>query len=294
MARHRTPGQWLRPLALLSPILILYCTVYLGGLATVASMSFGLTGHAEHGGPTLMHYFAVLRSTDIAVAVERTLRVSLATVGICLLCGLPVARYIASSSGRWKAVVLMCVLSPVLVSSIGRIFGWISLFGPGSVVASLSAAMFGTKTTGLLYTEFAMVIGMSNMLLPFMVLSIATSRVHLDHHLTKAAAGLGARPLAVFWQVEFPLTLPGILSGMLTVFALSISNFVTAALLGGAGKDVVAYEIYLDILIYFQQDRGAALAMLLLVAVVILMTLAIRFSHRAGAGQPERGKALAG
>jgi len=116
-----------------------------------------------------------------------------------------------------------------------------------------------------------------------MVLSIAASRAHLDIELLRAASSLGARPLEVLWQIEIPLVLPGIVSGLLAVLSLSISNFATAALLGGAGRDVIAYLIYLDTLVYFREGRGAALSILLLLAVVTLLMLAIRFANRHGA-----------
>jgi putative spermidine/putrescine transport system permease protein len=262
----------------LSPVLAIYCSLYLGGLVLIGLTSVGF--YSPSGNITLGYYGEVFTSPAISATVARTLRVSLATVLICLAIGFPVARYISSATGRMRGLVLMCVLSPLLVSSIGRIFGWISLFGPGSAIASLSAMLFGTKPTGLLYTEVAMVIGMSNLFLPFMVLSIAAAMAHLDLDLPKAAASLGARPVEVFLQIELPMSMPGIVGGVITVLCLSISNFATAALLGGSGRNVVAYEIYLDMLVYFQQERGAALAVLLLATVTILLTLALRLSKR--------------
>jgi putative spermidine/putrescine transport system permease protein len=114
-----------------------------------------------------------------------------------------------------------------------------------------------------------------------MVLSIAASREHLDNDLMKASASLGATPFGTFRQVELPLSFPGIVSGALIVFSLAASNFVTAALLGGSGRDVVAYHIYLDILVYFEDKRGAALATMLLIAEIVFMTLALWAARRA-------------
>ncbi len=263
-------------LLLLAPTTLLYLTVYLGGLVMVLVMSIDVPPGVDSGGATLAHYRDVFGSAPIGAIVLRTLRDSLATVAGCLLLGVPVARYITASASRWKGIVLMAVLSPLMVSAIGRIFGWIALFGPGSVIADGLTALFGGKPTGLLYTEAAIIIGLTNLLLPFMVLSVASSRAHFEEDMSKAALSLGATPLSVLLQVELPLIFPGILSGALIVFSLSTTNFVTAALLGGSGRDLVGYEIYLDILVYFQQGRGAALAMLLLVVVVALMALAIQ------------------
>lgn len=272
----------LKALLLLTPALLLFVTIYCGSLGMIALASVDLSPDSD-GAFTLSHYIEILQSAHIQTIVARTLRVSGVTVLVCLVLGFPVARYITSPDARWRALVIMAVLSPLMVSAIGRIFGWIALFGPGSWIAFLTVNLFGTRPTGLLYTELGMVIGLSNILLPFMVLSIAASRTHLDESVLKAATSLGAAPFAVFRQIELPLSLPGILSGVLIVFSLAISNFITAALLGGSGRDVVAYEIYVDILTYAQQGQGTALAILLLIASVAIMMLAIRIGRRAGA-----------
>jgi len=278
-ARDRWRG--LRPVALLLPIALLYLAIYIGGLAMIGATSIGLSPDPGESRLTLAFYGEALGAPAIQAIVLRTLRVSLMTVLACLALGFPVARYIVAADSRWRGVVLMCVLSPLMVSAIGRIFGWIALFGPGSLIAQLMTTHFGSRPTGLLYTEAAMVIGLTNLLLPFMVLSVAASRAHLDPQVLKAARSLGASPFAVFRQVELPLTLPGLVGGGLIVFSLAIGNFVTAALLGGSGRDVVAYHVYLDILVYFEDRRGTALAMLLLVADVLLIAAAIRITRRA-------------
>lgn len=272
-------SRWFYPVALLGPIALLYIAVYFGGLAMIGLTSLGLSPGSQPAVPIYANYRAAIMAPALQGIVWRTVYVGLATVAACLILGFPVARYITSSTGRWRGLVLICVLSPLMVSAIGRIFGWVALFGPGSWVADLMVKLLGSRSTGLLYTETAMVIGLTNLLLPFMVLSVAASRTHLDADLLKAASSLGATPFAAFWEIEFPLSLPGVVSGTLIVFSLAASNFVTAALLGGSGRDVVAYHVYLDILVYFEEKRGAALAVLLLIADVLLMMAAIRVAR---------------
>jgi len=279
--RARTP-RWLIVIGLLAPAILLYATIYLGGMAIIGLASINI-GPDSEGGTALGNYRQVFASAHVQTVILRTLRVSVITVIACLILGFPVARYITSPEARWRSFVVMAVLSPLMVSAIGRVFGWIALFGPGSWVAAQTMHFFGTRATGLLYTEVGVVIGLTNILLPFMVLSIAASRANLDESVLKAAASLGAAPRAVFWQVELPLNLPGILGGVLIVFSLAITNFATAALLGGSGRDVIAYEIYANILIYHQPGVGTALAILLLVCSVALMMLAVRVGRRADA-----------
>lgn len=286
-ADHRA-WRILRPAALLAPVTLLYVVVYLGGLAMIATTSLGLSGGDAGAHLSFAAYVQALAAPGLPVIIVRTILVGVATVLVCLILGFPVARYITLAQARWRGVVMVCVLSPLMVSAIGRVFGWIALFGPGSFVARFMVAFLGGKPTGLLYTETAMVIGLSNLLLPFMVLSIAASRAHLNEDLMKASASLGATPFATFRQIELPLSLPGIVGGTLVVFSLAASNFVTAALLGGSGRDVVAYHIYLDILVYFQEQRGAALAMMLLIVEIALLALAAAAGRSAVADDETR------
>lgn len=283
-------SRWLIVLGLLAPAILLYATIYLGGMAIIGLASVNAGPDAE-GPATLANFRQVFASAHIHTVVLRTLRVSVITVVACLILGFPVARYITSPDARWRSFVVMAVLSPLMVSAISRVFGWIALFGPGSWVAAQTMHYFGTRATGLLYTEVGVVIGLTNILLPFMVLSIAASRANLDESMLKAAASLGATPRAVFWQVELPLNLPGIVGGVLIVFSLAITNFATAALLGGSGRDVIAYEIYTSILTYHQLGTGAALAVLLLASSVAIMMVAVSVGRRTDATHGARSEA---
>jgi putative spermidine/putrescine transport system permease protein len=272
---------------LLTPATLLFVTVYFGGIATLVATSLELASRVgPSAAPGFGAYAEALSGPTIATTVWRTVGVSSAAVVACLLLGFPVSRYLASSSGRLRGLVVMCVLSPLMVTAIGRTFGWVALLGPGGLIGNFVHAL-GGPATGLLYTEVAMVIGLTNMLLPFMVLAVLAARVAVDDDLLKAAASLGASPFSVFYQIELPLCAPGILSGILIVFSLSVSNFVTAVLLGGSGRNVVAYEIFLDSLIYFEPARGAALAVMLLLVTTALMATALMVGSRRSAARQE-------
>jgi putative spermidine/putrescine transport system permease protein len=262
---------------LLAPSAALYIAIYFGGLVMLVLSSLGM---AYGGEGSFDAYIDMFNAPVMGGTVLRTLRVSLATVFFCLLLGFPVARYLATSTGKGRSIILMCVLSPLMVTTIGRIFGWIAFFGPGSFIAHAMEKYLGGRPVGLLFTETAMIIGLTNLMLPFMVLSIVGARLNVDESTLKAAKSLGAKPLAVLWQVEIPQCLPGIVSGVLIVFCLSISNFGVAALLGGNGNNTVAYEIYLDTLIYFKGERGAAISVLLLVVVGLLMSASLYVGSR--------------
>lgn len=277
--RDRVP-DWLKGWLLLAPVLLLFIVIYFGGLSMVLLTSVSYGDGLAPAEFNLRNYYDAITAPMMGTIVMRTLRVSAATAVFTFILGFPVARYLTSPSARYKGIVLLAVLSPLMISTIGRLIGWVALFGPGSFIASFMMQAFGSRPTGLLYTEPAMVIGLTNLFLPFMVLSIVASRANFDTNLPRAASSLGATPMAVLRQIELPLSLPGIVGGLLIVFSLSIGNFVTAILLGGSGRNVLAYEIYLDTLIYFRQGRGAAMAVMLFAVELLLLASVIGITKR--------------
>jgi putative spermidine/putrescine transport system permease protein len=202
------------------------------------------------------------------------------TVAVCLILGLPCARYLTLLEGRYKKVVTWCIISPLLVSSVGRILGWYAVVGPGSWLSQLLSDVGIGGGNGLLGTNAAVVIGLSGLMLPMMVLALTTAYGHVDGDLVKAAASLGASDSSTMLRVELPLVMSGILSGCLIVFALSVSSFIAPALLGNPNGPVMAYQIYLDILTYFKQPAGTALAILLVLGTLIVMLCSIVFVGR--------------
>jgi len=161
----------------------------------------------------------------------RTLRLGLITTAVCVVLGYPLSYRLARARPRWQAVGLFLLIIPLMVSAVIRIFGWIVILGRKGLVNQALVAL-GLEPVKLLYSETAVVIGLVNIFVPFMVLPIMASIERISPSLEEAAQNLGADWYRMFRRVILPLSLPGLISGCLLVYSLSISAFVTPALMG--------------------------------------------------------------
>lgn len=202
----------------------------------------------------------------------RTLRISLLVTLLALLLGYPEAYYLTRVRGRAKALLFVAVLSPLIVSAITRTFGWFILLGQNGLVNGALVALGVTdRPLKLVYSETGIVIGLTHVLVPFMVLSIYAALQRRDPSLVRAAQTLGAGPVRAFLSITLPLSLPGIVAGSVVVFTLSMSAFVTPAILGGTRVRVVAYLVYENFLFSLNWPFGAALAAVLVAVTMVVV-----------------------
>ena len=162
------------------------------------------------------------------------------------------------------------VLAPLLVSVVVRAFGWSMLLGPEGLVNGLFG-LLGFGPVKMLYTEIAVVIALVHVMLPFMVIPVWTSLQKLDPGVENAALSLKASPFTTLRRIVLPQVLPGILSGSLIVFGLAASSFAIPGLLGGRRLKMVATVVYDEYLHELNWPLGAAIALTLLVANLIVM-----------------------
>jgi putative spermidine/putrescine transport system permease protein len=200
----------------------------------------------------------------------RTFWVSALTTGICLLLGAPEAYILSRMRTPWRSIFLLIVLAPLLVSVVVRAFGWSLLLGPRGIINQTYLAL-GLGDVKILYTEWAVIIALVHVMLPFMIIPIWTSLQKLDPGVENAALSLSASPFQTLWRVVFPQVLPGILSGSLIVFGLSASAFAIPGLLGGRRLKMVATIVYDEYLHELNWPLGATLALILLLANLIIM-----------------------
>jgi spermidine/putrescine transport system permease protein len=182
-------------------------------------------------GFTLEHW-ARLGDPVYAWIAARTLGYSAACTLACLALGYPTALAI-SRAGRWRNWLLFLVVLPFWTSLLVRTFAMIFLMRDSGLINTLLGAV-GLPALHLMYTPFAVLVGLVYGFLPFMILPIYTSLEKIDPALLEAAEVLGAPPLARFWRVVWPLSLPGVLAGCLLVFVPAVGSFLTSDLLGGA------------------------------------------------------------
>ncbi|HHW36363.1 MAG TPA: ABC transporter permease [Bacillales bacterium] len=207
----------------------------------------------------------------------RTIKVSLFTVIACLVLGYPVALYMAKASAKMRGIITFLIISPHLVSVVIRNFGWVVILGEtGWINTTLLKFGIINEPLKLLYNELGVVIGLTDAYIVYMILGIATSLYQIDQSLYKAAGILGAGTLRTFFSVTLPLTLPGIMAGTTLVFSLSMSAYVTPALMGGTAVKVLPIIAYEQVMAQLNWSMGAAIAFLLLMSTVGLVTLFTR------------------
>ncbi len=233
------------------------------------------------GGPALGSFAALLEAPYPESAL-RTVRLALSTAGLTTLLGFPAAWVLSRSSGATRSVLTLLVVSPLLMSIVVRAYGWTLLLGRQGVLGETLVAL-GLPRAGLLHTEAAVLIALTESFLPFMILALTASLDRADRGLVDAARGLGASPLATFFRVTLPLTVPGLLSGASFVVVGCLSAYATPALLGGSGARTLVLEIYELVAVTFDWPTAAAASIILLVAACALLAAASAFSRRRSA-----------
>jgi putative spermidine/putrescine transport system permease protein len=265
------------PLLLLLPALVLFLFFFLLPLAVLVVNSFHdysrLTGIVPTF--TFKNYDRIVWDVFHLEIILRTLRLAFLTSLVTLIVGYPIALYLTVTSARRRAWIILFILSPLLVSVIVRTFGWLIILGPNGLLHSIFSAL-GVEGGVLLHSEGAVIAGLVNVLLPFLILAVATSLQAIDPAVPRAAASLGAGPWRVFRLVVFPLSLPGVIAGLLIVFSLASSSFVTPALLGGADFKVMSTMIYQQALILQNWPLAAAFAVALVLVVFLVLFVQTR------------------
>jgi len=211
----------------------------------------------------------------------RTLRLGLVTTIVCVLLGYPLAYFLARARPRVLTIGLFLLIMPLMVSTVIRVFGWIVILGRKGLVNQMLVAL-GLEPVKLLYTETAVVIGLVNIFLPFMVLPLMASIERIPPSLEEAAQNLGANWLQTFARVILPLSVPGLISGCLLVYSISISAFVTPALLGNSRERMAAQQIYDEVLVSFNWPSASSLALALVALTLVLMFWALFATRRTG------------
>jgi len=220
-------------------------------------------------------FFAGLFSSSVYVkSLWATLRVSVFVVLGCLMFGYPIGYLLATCRAKLRPYLALTVLLPFWTSILVRNFAWMYLLQRhGTVNELLQSIGIIDQPLRLMFNEFGVVLGMTNALLPFMVLPIYVAIQSQDEAFLEAAGSLGAGPSVAFLKVTFPLSLPGIYAGTLLVFATALGFFVTPALLGGGKVLVAATYITYEIEILLNWP-GAAAASIVLLGIILIVVAA--------------------
>ncbi|WP_394329462.1 ABC transporter permease [Rhodoferax koreense] len=261
------------PWCLSGPAIVMFTALLLVPLLLTAILSFNVYDPAtgpKAGEFTLEHYAHVFTDSYYGTIFWRTFWISGVVTLICVAIGAPEAYILSRMGNPWRSMLLLVVLAPLLVSVVVRAFGWSMLLGPEGLVNKAFAAV-GIGPVKLLYTEAAVIIALVHVMLPFMVIPVWTSLQKLDPGVENAALSLRATPFTTLRRIVLPQVMPGILSGSLIVFGLSASSFAIPGLLGGRRLKMVATVVYDEYLHELNWPLGAAIALVLLVANLVVM-----------------------
>jgi putative spermidine/putrescine transport system permease protein len=239
----------------------------------------------KDGASTLANFGRVVTDTYYWETLIFSFKLALWTTLVVLAIGYPLAYTMTFNvkSRAWRRIIFIIVVTPLFTSSIVRAFGWLVLLGRlGFVNETLIWLNLVEKPVQLLYNEFGIVIGLTYIMVPFMVLTVASVLQNLEAALLDAARDLGATPLVAFLKVTLPLSLPGVVAGSLIVFTLSVSAYVTPSILSGGKRTVMSMLIYQQYNTVFDFHFGGALAVVLLISTLILIAVYLTIIERYG------------
>jgi putative spermidine/putrescine transport system permease protein len=220
---------------------------------------------------TAENYVKFFTDPYYVAVLLRTLRVSTICMVLCLGAGFPLAYALARSRSRWKSLLIMLVVLPLFVGNAVRAAGWMVMFGArGLLNTTLAWLGLIDRPLQLMYTETAVIVGITAVNLPFMVLTLQSVIEGIDPAVEEAAASLGAGPLTVFRRVILPLAMPGVVTGTILVFILGMNAYATPVLLGGPRFQMMGPVVYGQFAGLNNWPFGAALAFVLMTATLLL------------------------
>jgi putative spermidine/putrescine transport system permease protein len=208
----------------------------------------------------------------------KTLKMALIITILTILLGYPLAFFMAHASSGLANFLMVFVLLPFWTSLLVRTTAWIALLQTNGVVNSTLLALGITdQPVEMLYTQFATIIAMTHILLPFMVLPLYAVMRGIDNSFMRAAISMGSRPLGAWYKIYLPMSLPGLSAGALLVFIISVGYYITPALVGGVDGQMISNIIAFHMQQSNNWELAAALGSLLLILILVLYWLFDKF-----------------
>ncbi|MEC3766994.1 MULTISPECIES: ABC transporter permease [Cupriavidus] len=279
----RRPFAGAAPWLLSGPALLLFCAMLLVPLLLTGLLSLHVFDGARGVLPamTAANYLEILGDSYYHEIFLRTAGMALAVTVLAVVFGVPETLILSRMRSPWRGLFLIVILGPLLISVVVRTLGWAILMGNNGLInETLQWLGLVDAPVKLVFTQAGVIIALTHVMMPFMVISVWASLQKLDPQVEQAGQAFGASPFTVFRRVILPQILPGILSGSIIVFALSASAFATPAILGGRRLKVVATAAYDEFLNTLNWPLGAAIAVLLLIANVIVIVGCNRLVER--------------
>ena len=264
----------------LAPIILWQIVFFVCPMALLAVYSFWrLVDYKIDYTPTLYNYRDLFSNPLLFNALLLSLQVAVAVTIVCAILAYPIAYFIAKKAGRWRILLLILVIVPFWTSFILRAYAWKLLLGErGFINSGLSLlGMIDQPIQYLLYSPVATSIGLIYAFLPFYILPLYTSIDKVQDSWLAAAQDLGATPVRAFFEVTFPLCIPGLVVGAVFTFIFAVGDYVIPQLLGGGKSLLIAQAIVLEFETSQNWPGGAALSMVLLAIILAILIATLRW-----------------
>lgn len=234
---------------------------------------------------TLDNFRKFFTDPDFLLVLWRSISIALKTTIICIVIGYPTAYFISRCSDKVRNILILVITLPMWINMLVRTYAWIGILSDGGILQKLFE-MLGLGSPQLLYTEGAVLLGMVYNFIPFMILQINTALSKMDKSLLEASADLGANRYQTFWKIVFPLSLPGVISGITLVFLPAVSSFFIPKLLGGGQYFLIGNVIENQFITVGEWNFGSAISVIMAVIMMISMYL-VRYVEKRNTGHKE-------
>lgn len=269
---------WLRASLTLTPPLAWFLVIYLASLVVMLVTAFWtvnpFTNVLQHSW-TLTNFSQLFTSTYLTI-IGRTIGMAALVTATDAIIAVPFAYYMARiASRRGHQILYSAVLLPLWASYLAKVYAWIVILQRGGTL-SWTLSKLGLGTVNIGYTNTAMWLVFSYIWLPFMIIPVYTALERVPESLLEAAADLGARRWRVVRDVVLPLVLPGVVAGSIFTFSLTLGDYITPILVGGASSNFIGNVVYANIGIANNIPFAAALTMVPVAIMTVYLTIAYR------------------
>lgn len=262
-----TPWAWL-----LLPGSIFLAVLFVVPLAGLLMLSLGMPDW------TLANFLRIGADPTYFAVMRTTLQVSISVTVLTLVLSYPIAYTLATGGPILRTFLLIAVVLPYFTSVLVRTFAWIILLGRGGIINDILLKFsLVAQPLSMLYNRASVIVGMTQILMPLMILPMYTVMSSIDQRLLRAARASGASPIAAFLTVFLPLSLPGVIAAVLLVFINCLGFYITPALLGSLSDFTITMQIYTEVVDLLNWGSASALSMVLLTAVLIILWVGSRF-----------------
>lgn len=262
-------------LIVIVPLLMIILYAVTTGGNTLVNIQFTLENFKKIGEPI---YLDVLK---------KSFKLGIISVAFCLVIGYILAYFITRFKDSTQDFLILLVTIPMWINTLLRTYAWISLLSDNGVINNF-LQLIGLTPKELMYTDFAVVLGLISDILPFMVIPIHTSIRKIDPSLIEASHDLGANSFQTFVHVILKMSIPGVINGVMMTFLLSISTFVIPKLLGGGQYMLIGNLIENQFISVGNWNFGSSISIILTVIILIGLSVMKRFDREEKEERDER------